>query len=572
MLLTGAQIIMECLLEQQVDTVFGYPGGAVLNIYDALYEYQDRIHHICTAHEQGAAHAADGYARASGKTGVCIATSGPGATNLVTGIATAYMDSVPVVAITGNVNLNLLGLDSFQEVDITGVTMPITKHNFIVKKIENLADTLRHAFRIAGEGRKGPVLVDIPKDITAQKCEFTRVKDLAGTFDEQREREMHLPIVKPLPTPKPQRLEQALELLQRSERPYIYAGGGVISAGASPELRAFAEKLDAPVSCSLMCQGGYDQADRRYLGMLGMHGTVASAKTLQHCDLFVAVGTRFSDRVICNAGLFAKHCPIIQIDIDPAEFNKNIDVNLRVSGDAKEILRILTEKLGQQEHSEWMARVAGWKEQYPLEQKDSQPDGVTPQEVLETLARLTGDEAIITTDVGQHQMWAAQFYEFRRPRQFLTSGGLGTMGFGLGAAIGAQVAEPGRKVINITGDGSFHMNCSELATAVKYRIPVIDLLLDNTVLGMVRQWQKLFYDWRFSQTTLERATDYEMLARAFGAKAFTIRTKGEIEPVLREALNQDCPVVVHCVIDKDVNVLPMVPAGASAEEPITTME
>ena len=569
MLLTGSQIIMECLLEQQVDTVFGYPGGAVLNIYDALYEYSDKIHHICTAHEQGAAHAADGYARSSGKTGVCIATSGPGATNLVTGIATAYMDSVPMVAITGNVNLNLLGLDSFQEVDITGITMPITKHNFLVKKIEYLADTLREAFRIANEGRKGPVLVDIPKDITGQKYEFTPVPDAPHhPLSTEQELAMHLPLPKPAMTPKECHLKRALKLLSESERPFLYTGGGLIASEASEEFARFAEKLDAPVASSLMCQGGFDQSQERYLGMLGMHGTMTAALALKHCDLFIAVGTRFSDRVICNSGLFARHCPIIQIDIDPAEFGKNIDVNVKLGGDAKEILHILNERMESQPRPEWMNQIAAWKQQYPLHQTTKQENGITPQLVLETLHNLANGDAIITTEVGQHQMWAAQFYGFDRPRQFITSGGLGTMGFGLGASLGAQVANPDKKVINVAGDGSFHMNCAELSTAVKYNIPIVELILDNRVLGMVRQWQKLFYDYRFSQTTLDKATNYEMLAQAFGMKALTITTKDEIEPVLKEALSHKGPVLVHCAIDRDINVLPMVPAGASAEEPI----
>ena len=466
MVLTGAQVIMECLLEQGVDTVFGYPGGAVLNIYDALYEYRDRINHIRTAHEQGAAHAADGYARSSGKTGVCIATSGPGATNLVTGIATAYMDSVPVVAITGNVNLDLLGLDSFQEVDITGITMPITKHNFLVKDVRKLADTIRAAFRIANSGRKGPVLVDIPKDLTAQKVEF-----LPPAPPEQEKHHLF---------PFEQRFEQALQMLEKAERPFVYAGGGVIASGASEALKTFAERLDAPVACSLMCQGGFDQTDSRYMGMLGMHGTNTAALAIKNCDLFVAVGTRFSDRVLCNAKSFAQHCPIIQIDIDSAEFNKNIDVDLKLKGDAREILEELNRRLPQHTHADWMANIAAWKADYPLSQTASDPNGVTPQEVLETLSDLTNDDAIICTDVGQHQMWAAQFYRFRHPRQFISSGGLGTMGFGLGAALGAQVANPDARVINIAGDGSFHMNCNELATAVAYNIPVMELVFSIT--------------------------------------------------------------------------------------------
>ena len=549
----GSDIIMECLLEQGVDTVFGYPGGAVLNIYDALYKYSDKIRHIETSHEQAAAHAADGYARATGRVGVCIATSGPGATNLVTGIATAYMDSVPMVAITGNVTRDLLGLDSFQEVDITGVTMPITKHNYIVKDIHQLADTLREAFRLANEGRKGPVLVDIPKDITAQECEYTPVQPAPA---------------KEFPLPQEFRFAQAMELLAKAKRPFLYTGGGVISSGASAEVAELARRLDAPVASSLMCQGGFDQTDSRYMGLLGMHGTKTSALALQHCDLFVAVGTRFSDRVTCNANLFARNCPIIQIDIDPAEFNKNVQVDVKLKGDAKAILTELLQRLPQQNHENWMDQVARWKVGFPLRQAPGRKGTVTPQQVLETLDRLTGGEAILTTEVGQHQMWAAQFYRFRQPRQFLSSGGLGTMGFGLGAAMGAQVGMPEKQVVNIAGDGSFHMNCSELSTLSKYGIPVIELIFNNQVLGMVRQWQKLFYGGRFSQTTLEKQTNYEMLAQAFGVTAMTISSPEEIEPVLRRALETEGPVLINCHIDPDCNVLPMVPAGASAEEPI----
>ena len=556
MQLNGSDIIMECLLEQGVDTVFGYPGGAVLNIYDALYKYSDKIRHIETAHEQGAAHAADGYARATGRVGVCIATSGPGATNLVTGIATAYMDSVPVVAITGNVNRNLLGLDSFQEVDITGVTMPITKHNYIVKDVNQLAGTIREAFRLANEGRKGPVLVDIPKDISAQLCEYTpKTPEAPKTF----------------PLPQEFRFEKALELLEKAERPFLYTGGGVLSSGASKEVAQLAEKLDAPVASSLMCQGGFDQTNPRYMGMLGMHGTKTAALALQNCDLFVAVGTRFSDRVTCNADLFARHCPIIQIDIDPAEFNKNIEVDVKLKGDAKAIVQELLNRLPQKEHKNWMADIVRWQEEYPLVQLPGQEGTVTPQQVLETLDRLTNGEAILATEVGQHQMWAAQFYRFRNPRQFISSGGLGTMGFGLGAALGAQVGVPEKQVVNIAGDGSFHMNCNELSTLSKYGIPVIELIFNNQVLGMVRQWQKLFYGGRFSQTTLEKKTNYELLAEAFGVKALTISSPEEVEPVLKEALATEGPVLINCHIDPDCNVLPMVPAGASAEEPILEM-
>lgn len=554
MLLTGAQIIMECLLEQKVDTVFGYPGGAVLNIYDALYEYRDRINHVRTAHEQGAAHAADGYARSTGKAGVCIATSGPGATNLVTGIATAYMDSVPVVAITGNVNVDLLGLDSFQEVDITGITMPITKHNFLVKHIEDLADVLRQAFQIAQSGRPGPVLVDVPKDLTAKKYEY--------------QKQSPLPLL-PVHYPSDEHLQQAAEMLQNSRRPFLYLGGGVSLSGADKEAAAFAEKLDAPVSASLMAQGAFDAHNSRYMGMLGMHGTKTSAQAIKNCDLFVAVGTRFSDRVLCNAGLFAHNRPILQIDIDAAEFNKNIDVDLRLEGDARQVLTGLLSLLPQQHHADWMEQVHAWQKAYPLAQ--TAKAGVLPKDVLETLDRLTDSNAILTTEVGQHQMWAAQFYKSRRPRQFLTSGGLGTMGYGLGAALGAQVGNPKAKVINVAGDGGLHMNCNELATAAHYNLPVVELLLNNSVLGMVRQWQKLFYDNRFSQTTLDTNTDFCKLAEAFGVKAYRIKTKEEIEPTLKEALAQQGPVLVDCWVDKDVNVLPMVPAGASVEDPMLEM-
>lgn len=553
MQLTGAQIIMECLLEQGVDTVFGYPGGAVLNIYDALYAYSDRIQHIRTAHEQGAAHAADGYARATGRVGVCIATSGPGATNLVTGIATAYMDSVPVVAITGNVNVDLLGLDSFQEVDITGITMPVTKHNFLVKRIEDLADTLRQAFQIAQSGRPGPVLVDIPKDVTAKQYDY--------------QKEEPLPLDRP-PFPKRQSLIKAAEMLAKSRRPFLYLGGGVVASDASEAATAFAERLDAPVAASLMAQGAIDEHSPRFMGMLGMHGTKTSAEAIKNCDLFVAVGTRFSDRVLCNAGLFAQHCPILQIDIDAAEFNKNIDVDMRLRGDAKEVLCALYQCLPQQHHAEWMEQIHAWQAAYPLHQKGPTPEDITPQQVLETLDRLTNSDAIVTTEVGQHQMWTAQFYKFRRPRQFLSSGGLGTMGFGLGAAIGAQLARPEKRVINIAGDGSLHMNCNELATLSEHNIPVIELLFNNSTLGMVRQWQKLFYDRRYSQTDLGRTTDFCKLAEAFGVKALRIETRDQIEPTLREALAYNGPILIDCRIDHDINVLPMVPAGASVEEPL----
>ncbi len=555
MLLTGSEIILECLKEQKVDTVFGYPGGAVLNIYDALYKCEG-IRHVLTSHEQGAAHAADGYARSTGKVGVCLATSGPGATNLVTGIATAFMDSVPMVAITGNVTSPLLGLDSFQEVDITSVTMPVTKHNFQVRRVEDLADTIRQAFRIAMTGRRGPVLIDVPKDITAQKCEYTP--------------QTPAPIEEP---PKPDQgwFAKAVEMIEKAERPFIYAGGGVILAEAAEELAALAEKIDAPVSCSLMCQGGYDQTLPRYVGMLGMHGTKTASNCIKYCDLLIAVGTRFSDRVTCDTGTFGRGCKILQIDIDPAEFNKNVDVNIRLKGNAKTILTDLNAAVSETSHETWMNLIGSWQAEYPLQQTTSAENGVTPKEILETLSELTQGDAIITTEVGQHQMWTAQFYTFRHPRQLITSGGLGTMGFGLGAAIGAQLGNPDKIVVNAAGDGSFHMNCNELATAAKYGVPVIELLFNNGVLGMVRQWQNLFYGKRFSQTTLDKKTNYEVLAEGFGVKALTIAKKEDIRPVLQAAIDLKEPVLVNCLIDKDINVLPMVPGGKSVEEPILEM-
>lgn len=558
MKLTGAQIIIECLLEQGVDTVFGYPGGAVLNLYDAIYEYRSKIRHIITAHEQGAAHAADGYARATGKTGVCIATSGPGATNLVTGIATAHMDSIPMVAITGNVAVPSLGLDSFQEVDITGITMPVTKYNFIIKDVSELADTLRRAFEIATTGRPGPVLVDIPKDVTAATCEYTRKE-----------------IVKPdnyysLSTDEEYR--QVADLIAASKKPFLYTGGGVISSGAAEEMAKFAELVDAPVSSSLMGQGGFNNRDSRYIGMLGMHGTVVSSKAVSDCDLFIGIGTRFSDRVIGDIVSFAPKAKIVHIDIDPAEINKNIHVDHQLVGDVRCVLDRLNELVPPQDHTEWLRQIEAWKEEFPLHVAEDYGDQVTPQYVLETLDELTHGDAVITTEVGQHQMWAAQYYDFKEPRQFITSGGLGTMGYGLGASMGAQVGRPDKQVINIAGDGSFHMNCNELVTAYKHNIPIVELLFNNSVLGMVRQWQRLFYGKRFSQTTLERDTDYMKLAEAYHIPSYRITKKSEVREVLQKALRHDTPVLVECVIDRDINVLPMVPAGAAIDKPILEIE
>lgn len=556
--LTGAEIVVECLLEQGVDTVFGYPGGAVLNLYDALYEYSGKIRHILTAHEQGAAHAADGYARSTGKVGVVIATSGPGATNLVTGIATAYMDSVPMVAITGNVGTGLLGLDSFQEVDITGITMPITKHNFIVKDITKLADTIRQAFEIAMSGRPGPVLVDIPKDITVNRTEF-------------------LPrAIKPVDNYRANMINDdlcvALDLLANAKKPFVYTGGGVIASNASESLKKFVDLYDAPVSSSLMGQGGFDNTDPRYIGMLGMHGTVTASKAVTDCDLFVALGTRFSDRVICDVKSFAPNARILQVEIDPAEVNKNIKVDHQLIGDVRYILDKINAVLQPKQHSDWMKQIMQWKAEFPLHMEEADEESVTPQYVLETLHELTNGEAIITTEVGQHQMWAAQFYDVKHPRCFISSGGLGTMGYGFGAALGAQVGNPDKRVINIAGDGSFHMNCNELVTAYKQNIPMIELLFNNNVLGMVRQWQRLFYGKRFSQTTLDRGTDYVKLAEAYNVRGYRITKKSEVREMLEKALSERTPALIECQIDRDINVLPMVPAGGAINRPILDIE
>lgn len=558
MKLNGAQIIIECLLEQGVETVFGYPGGAVLNIYEALYEYSDRIRHIITAHEQGASHAADGFSRSTGKTGVVIATSGPGATNLVTGIATAYMDSIPMIAITGNVPTSLLGLDSFQEVDITGITMPITKHNYIVKDVTKLADVIREAFYIANEGRKGPVLIDVPKDITAQLCEFTHKKPKE--------------IIIHNPENVNEEISIAVEMIKKSKRPFIYAGGGIVSCDAVEELKEFAEKVHAPVALSLMGQCAFDNTNPLFIGMLGMHGTKTSSLVIGECDLMIVLGSRFSDRVICNSSTFAKTTKIIHVEIDPAEVGKNISATHRIVGNLAYVLSQLNQKLKTLEHNEWLEKVMAWKAEFPLLQVGNSDEDVLPQYVIETLAELTNGEAIISTEVGQHQMWSAQYYNFKKPRSFISSGGLGTMGFGLGASIGSKIGNPNRKVINIAGDGSFFMNCNEISTISKFKIPIIELVFDNNVLGMVRQWQRMFYDKHFSQTTLDRGTDYVKLAEAFGIKGYIINKKSEVREVLQKALNDNCPVLIDCKINKDINVLPMVPAGASISCPILEIE
>ena len=547
--LNGSEIVIECLKEQGVDTVFGYPGGTILNIYDALYQHQDEITHILTSHEQGAAHAADGYARATGKVGVCMATSGPGATNLVTGIATAHMDSIPMVAITCNVGVSLLGRDSFQEIDITGVTMPITKYNFIVKDITKLADTIRRAFTIARSGRPGPVLVDITKDVTASTCEYE--------YKEPEE-------VKPdSSTITDEDIDTAIRMIRNSKKPFIFVGGGAVRAGASEEIRTFAHRIQAPVTDSLMGKGAFDGTDELYTGMIGMHGTKTSNFGVTECDLLIVVGARFSDRVIGNATKFARNAKILQFDIDPVEINKNIKTDAHIIGDIQMILRRLNARLDPVNHDEWLAHIDRMKDMYPLRYDK---DVLSGPYVIEKLYEVTDGDAVISTDVGQHQMWTAQYYKFKQPRQLLTSGGLGTMGYGLGACIGAKMGVPDKTVINIAGDGCFRMNMNEIATAVRYNIPIIQIVLNNHVLGMVRQWQTLFYGKRYSHTVLNDKMDFVKVAEGMGARAYRVTSKEELEPVLREAIEADEPVVIDCQIHCDDKVFPMVSPGAPIED------
>ena len=549
MKLNGSEIVIECLKEQGVDTVFGYPGGTILNVYDALYKHGSEINHILTSHEQGAAHAADGYARATGKVGVCMATSGPGATNLVTGIATAYMDSIPVVAITANVAVPLLGRDSFQEIDITGVTMPITKHNYIVKDITKRADTIREAFRIAQEGRPGPVLVDITKDVTAAETEYVK--------------EEPFPVERSTQYIKEKDLAQATELINESEKPFVFVGGGAVTSGASKELMEFVKKIEAPVADSLMGKGAFDGTDELYMGMLGMHGTKASNLGVTKCDLLITVGSRFSDRVIGNASRFAKNAKILQIDVDPAEINKNIQVDCSIIGDLKEVLTRLNQRIEKHEHKEWIKEIETISEEHPLKYNE---EGLTGPYVIEQIYKVTEGNAIITTDVGQHQMWAAQYYRYKDPRTFLSSGGLGTMGYGVGAAIGAKVGRPDKVVLNIAGDGCFRMNMNEIATAARYNIPIIQVVINNHVLGMVRQWQTLFYGKRYSQTILNDGVDFVKVAEALGAEGIRVTKKEEVAPAVEKAIALGKPVVIDCVIDCDDKVFPMVPAGAPIED------
>ena len=548
MQLTGSEIVIECLKEQGVDTVFGYPGGAILNVYDELYKHQNEIKHILTSHEQGAAHAADGYARATGKVGVCLATSGPGATNLVTGIATAYMDSIPIVAITCNVGVSLLGKDSFQEIDITGITLPITKHNFIVKDVNNLAATIRKAFAIAKKGRPGPVLIDIPKDVTANKAEYVKEKTVA---------------VEPSQNICETQLDTAVEMIKEAKKPYIFVGGGAILSGASEELYTFAKKVDAPVTDSLMGKGAFPGTDPLYTGMLGMHGTKTSNYGVSECDLLIVIGARFSDRVTGNAQKFAQNAKIIQIDVDVAEMNKNVMISAGVVGDIKVVLDRLNERLEQQDHAEWVTKIQEYKEKYPLVYHK---DVLSGPFVVEEIYRQTKGEAIISTEVGQHQMWAAQFYKYTKPRTFLTSGGLGTMGYGLGAALGAKSGREDKVVVNIAGDGCFRMNMNEIATAVRHNIPVIQVVINNHVLGMVRQWQNLFYGQRYSATVLNDAVDFVKLAEAMGAEGIRATTQEEFKSAFEKAMNLGRPVVIDCQIDSDDKVWPMVAPGAAISE------
>ena len=545
MQLTGAEIVIECLKEQGVDTVFGYPGGTILNIYDELYKHSDEIHHVLTSHEQGASHAADGYARATGKVGVCLATSGPGATNLVTGIATAYMDSIPVVAITANVGTSLLGKDSFQEIDIAGVVMPITKHSMIVKDVTKLADTIRRAFTIAKSGRPGPVLVDITKDVTALKTEYT-----------YKEPDEVLPYISEM---RDCDLEQAVQLINEASKPFIFVGGGAVISGAHEELTKFAHTINAPVTDTLMGKGAFSGEDELYTGMLGMHGTKTSNLGVTKCDLLITVGARFSDRVTGNASKFAKNAKIIQIDVDAAEINKNVQVDCSIIGDVKEVLTELNKMIHPKNHDAWIAEIEEMKEKYPLRYN---PDGLTGPYVIEELYRVTKGDAIVVTDVGQHQMWAAQYYKFKNPRTLLTSGGLGTMGYGLGAAIGAKMGRPEKIVVNVAGDGCFRMNMNEVATAARNNLPLIEIVINNHVLGMVRQWQTLFYGHRYSNTMLEDKVDFVKFAESMGAVGIRVTKKEEVGPAIEKAIALNTTVVIDCQIDCDDKVFPMVPAGA----------
>ncbi|MFA7661582.1 MAG: biosynthetic-type acetolactate synthase large subunit [Anaerovoracaceae bacterium] len=549
---TGAEIVMEVLLDHDVDTVFGYPGGAALFTYDALYKYQDRIKHVLTAHEQGAAHAADGYARSTGKTGVVFATSGPGATNLVTGIATAYMDSIPVVAITANVPTSMIGRDAFQEIYITGITMSITKHNFLVNRVEDLEHALREAFRIANTGRKGPVLVDITKDATAALFEY----DNKGPL-EVPEHPNHLP---------QEAIDEVAVMLNRAERPVLYVGGGAAASGASEIIAQLIEKADIPVTHTMMAAGIVGYENPRNLGMLGMHGSVASNKSIDKSDLVLALGTRFSDRVALNPEKFAPDAKIVQVDIDRSEVNKNVLVDKAIISDVKAFLEKLLPLVEEKKHEDWMERIEKWRG------KLSQPKGegcyLCPDDLIGTICDMTDKETIYVTDVGQHQMWAAQYLRHYNTRAFLTSGGLGTMGYGYGAAIGAQTGNPYKRVIHLTGDGSFHMNMNEACTAVSNQLPIISVIFDNRVLGMVYQWQNSFYEGRISQTTPERSTNFAKVAEGFGAKGYRVETISQFQEAFAQALKEKGPVWIDCAIDRCEKVLPMIPNGGTVADMI----
>lgn len=550
MKMNGSQILIQALIDQGVDTIFGYPGGSVLNIYDALYERSEDIRHIVSSHEQGAAHAADGYARSTGKTGVCLATSGPGATNLVTGIATAYMDSIPLIAITGNVSNDLLGRDSFQEVNIAGITMPITKHNFIVQHVDDLAAIVRKAFVIANSGRKGPVLIDIPKDVTAAVTEYVKLPRYR---------------IRKLPKVDDEIFEQALDEIMKAKRPMIYAGGGVLSSNATKELLKFSKHMDIPISCSMMGLSSVPFDYDLYLGMIGMHGTPVSNYATLNTDLIIAIGARFSDRVAGNREEFGKNAKIIHFDIDASEISKNVATDISIVGDARYILKKMIQRMPETKHKEWTDTLKDFKTKVGLP-TPKEGDGVDPRDLATTLHKIVGEDAIIVTDVGQHQMIMAQYYQFSRPRSFISSCGLGTMGFGMGAAIGTKVANPNRPVVLVTGDGSFHMNMNEMAVAVSENIPIVVLIFNNTVLGMVRQWQTLFYEHRYSNTSIDRKTDYVKLAEAFGAKGFRIHNRYEIENVMKEAIKSKVPCIVDCMIDKDDCVYPIIPPGKSGKD------
>ena len=561
MLLNGSQIVVECLVEQGVDTVFGYPGGAILNIYDELYKNQDRIHHILTAHEQGASHAADGYARSTGKVGVCMATSGPGATNLVTGIATAYMDSSPIVAITCNVPTPLLGRDSFQEIDITGITMPITKHNFMVHKVEDLAATIREAFIIAKSGRPGPVLIDIPKEVTANQTEFEPLKNISDAKVELSKDKDNLRRVFNAAVPTDEEIAKAAEIINSAKRPVIYAGGGIIISEAAEKLKELAVKADIPVSESMMARSAFPSSNALNLGMVGMHGTKASNMAVTESDLVLALGARFSDRVISDAKRFAENSRVFQIDVDPAEINKNIPVAGSLVGDVGAILERLLPLIQKNDHAEWKGQIEEWKKVYPAMYDEHPADSINPKFLCECVHKIAGDDAFVTTEVGEHQLWVAQHYPFEKPRTFITSGGLGTMGFGTGAAIGAQFANPKRRVIHIAGDGSFRMNCNELATIGHYKLPIVIVVVNNGTLGNVRLWQRVFYGKRYSATTLDFGPDWVALAAAYGIKGYKANTEVEFEKVFKEALDSGEAAVIDAKVGIDEPVLPMVPGG-----------